>query len=191
MMPNLWQTRQSFWLHSSFYVLEGYPKNLNFQSFYTTKASFDGEFQWELCPNFQKKCSWGRYNYVEFFQVTSIFLVAASAFAFRKSFLPLRGLAVAAFSETGAFDSRWYEVEQVVLIPNLSETLEDFWSHSSVFALEKYSKNLSFKSIFTTKKTLVVTFSETRETVSSHGIMMPKLLETLQCFWFHFPSFLL
>ena len=45
MMPNLWQTRQSFWLHSSFYVLEGYPKNLNFQSFYTTKASFDGEFQ--------------------------------------------------------------------------------------------------------------------------------------------------
>ena len=141
MMPNLWQTRESFWLHSSFFVLEGYPKNLNFQSFYTTKASFDGDFQWEFCPNFQKKCSWGRYNYVEFFQVTSIFLVAASSFAFRV-FLPLRGLAVAAFSETGAFTSKWYEVEQVVLIPNLSETFEDFWSHSSVFALEKFVKIL-------------------------------------------------
>ena len=101
---------------------------------------------------------------------------------------------MAAFSETGAFTSRWYEVEQVVLIPNLSETLEDFWSHSSVFALEKYSKSLSFKSIFTTKKTLVATFSETRgpiskEYVASQSIMMPKLLETLQCFWSHFSLF--
>ena len=79
----------------------------------------------------------------------------------------------------GAFTSRWYEVEQLVLIPNLSEIFEDFWSQYSVFALEKYSKNLSFKSIFTTKKTLVATFSETRgpvskEYVASQGIMMPK-----------------
>ena len=86
MMPNLWQTRQSFWLHSSFFLLEKYTKNLNFQSFYTTKTRSNGEFQWELCTNFQKKCSSGRYNYVKFFQVTSIFLVAASALAFRKSF---------------------------------------------------------------------------------------------------------
>ena len=94
---------------------------------------------------------------------------------------------MAAFSEMGAFTSGRYEVEQVVLIPNLSETLEDFWSHSSVFALEKYLKISVFKSIFTTKKTLVATFSETRgpiskEYVASQGIMMPKLLETLQCF---------
>ena len=84
-------------------------------------------------------------------------------------------------------------MEQVVLIPNLSETLEDFWSHSSVFALEKYSKNLS---VFTNKKTLVATFSETRgpiskEHVASQGIMIPKLLETLQCFWSHFSLFAL
>ena len=59
---------------------------------------------------------------------------------------------MAAFNDTVAFTSRWYEVEQVVLIPNLSETLEDFCSHSSVFALEKYSENLSFKSTFATKK---------------------------------------
>ena len=87
-------------------------------------------------------------------------------------------------------------MEQVVLIPNLSETLEDFSSHSSVFVLEKCSKNLSFKSIFTTKKTLLATFSETcgpmfKEYVASQGIMMPKLLETLQCFWSHFSLFAL
>ena len=148
-------------------ALPRYPKNLSFRSFYTTKTSFDGDFQWELCTNFQKKCSWGRYNYVEFFQVISIFLVAASAFAFRKSFFTSkRCLAVTAFSETGAFTSRRYEVEQVVLILNLSDTLEDFSSHSSVFALEMHSKNLSFKSIFTNKKTLMATFIETCEPIS-------------------------
>ena len=77
-----------------------------------------------------------------------------------------------------------------------NKLLEGFWSHSSLFALEKYSKNLSFKSIFTTKKTLVATFSETRgpiskEHVASQGIMIPKLLETLQCFWSHFSLFAL
>ena len=103
---------------------------------------------------------------------------------------------MAAFSETGEFTSRLYKVEQVVSIPNLSETLEDFRSHFSVFALEKYSKNLSFKSIFTTKKTLVAAFSETCRPISkiyvaSQGIMMPKLLETFQCFRSHFYLFAL
>ena len=101
-----------------------------------------------------------------------------------------------AFSETGAFTSRWYEEEQVVLIPNSLEALEDFRSHFSVFLLEKYSKNLSFKSIFTTKKYLVATLSETsgpisKEYVASQGIMMPKLLETIQCFWSNFSLFTL
>ena len=44
---------------------------------------------------------------------------------------------MAAFSEMGAFTSRLHEVEQVVLIPNLSETLQAFWSYFSVFTLEK------------------------------------------------------
>ena len=92
---------------------------------------------------------------------------------------------MAAFNDTVAFTSRWYEVEQVVLIPNLSETLEDFWSHYSVFALERYSKNL-----------MVATFRETcgpipKVYVASQGIMMPKLLETPQCFWSHFYLFAL
>ena len=78
---------------------------------------------------------------------------------------------MAAFRETGAFTSRWYEVEQVVLIPNFPETLEGFWSHSSVFALEKYSKNLSLKSIFTTETTLVATFSETRGPISKEYVV--------------------
>ena len=76
-----------------------------------------------------------------------------------------------------------------MLIPNLSEALQDFCSHPAVYVLEKYSKNLSFKKIFTSKKTLVATFSEKsvptfREYVSSKSIMMPQLLQTVQCSWF-------
>ena len=100
-MSNLRQTRQYFWLHSSFFVLERHSKNLNFESFYTTKTSFDVDFQWELSINFQKKYSWGRYNYVDFFQVTSIFLVAASAFAFKKSFYLLKRLGGGCFQWDG------------------------------------------------------------------------------------------
>ena len=45
MMLNLHQTRQAFLLHSSFFVLERYLKNVNVQNFYTTKTSFDRDFQ--------------------------------------------------------------------------------------------------------------------------------------------------
>ena len=51
--------------------------------FFTTKH-FDGYLQREACTNFQKNCSWARYNYVKFFPVTSIFLVALLRFCCRK-----------------------------------------------------------------------------------------------------------
>ena len=145
-------------------------------------------FSENCAPTFRKNVAEADIVTSNFFKSLQSFWSQPPLLLLERVFLPLRGLAVAASSETDVFTSRWYEVEQIVLIPNLSETLEDFWSHSSVFALEKYSKSLSFKSIFTTKKTLVATFSETRgpiskEYLSSHGIMMPKLLETLQCFW--------
>ena len=44
---------------------------------------------------------------------------------------------VAGFMEMGAPTYRLYEAEQVVLILHLSETLQVFWSHYYVFALEK------------------------------------------------------
>ena len=134
-----------------------------------------------------------RRNVAEADIITSTFFKWLDFFYF---FYLLKRLGGGCFQWNRAFTSTWYEVEQVVLIPNLSETLEDFWSHSSFFALENYSKNLSFKSIFTTKRTLVATFSETcvpisKENVASQGIMMPKLLQTLQCFWSHFSLFAL
>ena len=43
---------------------------------------------------------------------------------------------VAAFIETGAPTSRLYVAQQVVIIPNLLETFQSSWLHSSVSALE-------------------------------------------------------
>ena len=153
-------------------------------------------FSENCAPTFRKNVAEADIVTSNFFKSLQSFWSQPPLLLLERVFLPLRGLAVAASSETDVFTSRWYEVEQIVLIPNLSETLEDFWSHSSVFALEKYSKSLSFKSIFTTKKTLVATFSETCRPISkiyvaSQGIMMPKLLETFQCFRSHFSLFAL
>ena len=83
-------------------------------------------------------------------------------------------------SETGAPTPRWYIAEQVAMISNVSETLQSSWSNSYVFALEKWSKNLNFKSFFTPKKALVTTFNETRvptsrKYVTQQDIMMPNL----------------
>ena len=44
---------------------------------------------------------------------------------------------MATFNVTVAPISRLYEAKQVVLIPNLSDTLQVFWSYSSVSTLEK------------------------------------------------------
>ena len=58
--------------------------------------------------------------------------------------LPLTDSLMATFSETRAPSSRKYTAEQGVLIPNLSETLQSSWLHSSTSALEKFSKTLNF-----------------------------------------------
>ena len=92
-IPNLSDTLQPLWSNSSVFTSEKSSKNLNFNSFLPltktleatfNETSFRGYFQWEACANFQKKCSWARYNFVEFFTATSIFLVALLRFRFRK-----------------------------------------------------------------------------------------------------------
>ena len=90
-MPNLWQIVQSFWSHSCVFALEKYPKNLNFQSFFTLKEAL-----------------------------------------------------VATFNKTRVPTSRKYVAEQGIIMPNLLQALQSFWSHSSVFALENYPKNAKF-----------------------------------------------
>ena len=42
-----------------------------------------------------------------------------------------------------------YVFEQDIIIPKWSKTLQTFWSHSSVFTLEKQPKKLHFQSFFT------------------------------------------
>ena len=59
---------------------------------------------------------------------------------------------MAGFSETVAPTSRWYVGKQGVIIPNVSDILQSYWSNSSVFASGKYSKNLSFNSVLPLKK---------------------------------------
>ena len=76
-------------------------------------------FSESCAPTFRK-------NVAETDIITSNFLKSLQCFwsqppplLLERVFYLLRGLAVAAFSEVGAFTSRRYEVEQVVLIPNL------------------------------------------------------------------------
>ena len=64
-------------------------------------------------------------------------------------FLPLTDPLVATFSETRAPSSQKYVAEQGIVMLNSSKTFQTFWLHSSVFALEKQPKNLSFHSVFT------------------------------------------
>ena len=145
MMPNWSKTFQNFWSHFSVFALEKQPKNLNFQSVFTSKRPFGGYFLWNACTYFQKICSWTRYSDSKLSKNISNFLAALLRFSFRKVawkskfsefFLSLKEALVAAFHETSAFTSRLHEVEQVVLISNWSETFQVFWSHSSVFILE-------------------------------------------------------
>ena len=44
---------------------------------------------------------------------------------------------MATFSESRAPTSRNNVAEQGIVMPNLLETLQSLWSHSSIFALEK------------------------------------------------------
>ena len=79
-----------------------------------------------------------------------------------QGFLPLKKSLLAAFSEGRATTSRKYVAERGIIMPNLLQTFQFFRSHTFVFALKKYPKNLYFRSIFASlKELLVATFSET------------------------------
>ena len=59
---------------------------------------------------------------------------------------------MATFNETGALISRKNKAEQGIVMPKWSKVFQSFWSHSSVFALEKEPKKLNFQSFFTSKR---------------------------------------
>ena len=60
----------------------------------------------------------------------------------------LRDPLVVTFNETRAPTSRKNVAEQGIVMPNWSKTSQTFWSHYSVFALEKHPKNLNFQSFY-------------------------------------------
>ena len=107
-----------------------------------------------------------------------MFLVTLLRFFFRrKAFkmanfqisLLLKEPLVAAFSETCALTSRNNVFERGISIPNLSEKLQFFRSHSSIF---------NFQSFLPPREALVTTFGE-------QDVISPDLSETLQSCWSH------
>ena len=105
-------------------------------------------------------------------------------------FLLIRDTFVATFSETGAPTFREYVSGQGIVMPGWSKTFQTFWSHSSVFALEKQPKNLNFQSVLPLRNPLVATFSETcaptfTKYVADQGIVMRNWSKTFQIFWSH------
>ena len=78
--------------------------------------------------------------------------------------------------------SRKCVLEQVIIIPNLWQSLQFFYSHTSIFALEKFPKNLNFLSFF--NETLVAIFNEKRaptfkKYVAKQDIITSYLLQSL------------
>ena len=78
--------------------------------------------------------------------------------------------------------SRKCILEQVIIMPNLWQSLQFFYSHTSVFALEKFPKNLNFLSFF--NETLVTIFNEKRaptfkKYVAKQDIITSYLLQSL------------
>ena len=56
-----------------------------------------------------------------------------------QTFLPIKETLVATSSETCAPTSIKYVPEKGILMPNLSESNQYFWPHSSIFDLQKES----------------------------------------------------
>lgn len=78
--------------------------------------------------------------------------------------------------------SRKCILEQVIIMPNLWQSLQFFYSHTSIFALEKFPKNLNFLSFF--NETLVTIFNEKRaptfkKYVAKQDIITSYLLQSL------------
>ena len=85
---------------------------------------------------------------------------------------------MATFRETCAVPSRKYVSEPGMIIPNLSEKLQFFWSHASVFALERKRKKLNSQRFLLLRDTLVATFNDmcaptSRKYVAEKGMVMP------------------
>ena len=86
-----------------------------------------------------------RFNNAKSAEDTLIFFGCTPLFLLQKNcqkmvnfcILPLKELLVVTFREALSFTSRKYVSKLDIIIPYLSDKLNIFWSHFSVFALEK------------------------------------------------------
>ena len=67
-------------------------------------------------------------------------------------FLPLTDPLVPTFNERGAPTCKKYVAELGLMMRNSSKAFQTFWSHFSVFTLEKQPRNLNFQSAFTSNQ---------------------------------------
>ena len=103
---------------------------------------------------------------------------------------PLTETLVANVNERHTTTSRKYVAEQVIVVLKWSNTFQTFWTHSSVFALEKQPKNLNFSSVFTYNRIIGGYFQKThaptsRKYVTEEGRVLPNWSKTVQTFWSH------
>ena len=73
---------------------------------------------------------------------------------------------MATSNKTCAPASTKYVAEQGITMPNWLKTFENFWWHSSFFALQKQPKIVIFQSCLPLRNLLVATFNETRTPTS-------------------------
>ena len=125
MMPKVLPTVQCFRTNFSILTSEKYFKNLIFLSIFASKRTFCGYFLWNVCTYFRITFTWfftSKGSFGGYFQWKT-------CTSFQKI-------------------CRWtrYIHAKFIAVTQL------FWSHFSVFALEKQPENLIFQIFFTSKR---------------------------------------
>ena len=97
---------------------------------------------------------------------------------------------MAFFSVARAPTSKKYVYQSGIVMPNWLKTFPAFWSHSSVFALERQPKNLNFQGFFASNKPFVGYFQwrrarTSRKYVAKQGVVMPNWTKIFQTFRSH------
>ena len=103
------------------------------------------------------------------------------------SFFISKKTLVAIFYETRAHTSIKNVAEQGIIMENLLQTLQTFWSYFSLFNSEKYPENAKFLDFLPLKELLVVTFSKvcaltSKKCVSNSDVSIPNFSDKLKFF---------
>ena len=125
-------------------------------SFFTSNRPFCSYLQWNACTYFQKYVAEQGIVMPNWSNTFWTFWSHSFVFAWENDlkiwisrvFSPLKDTLLDTFHETRAPTCRKHVYEQAIVMSNWSIKFQTFWSHSSVFPLEKQPKNLNFYSFF-------------------------------------------